>query len=190
MKGLEKTFQELKSKLEEIDQNAIRDKKLDFAVISQTELNQIKKSKNRLKKKTQMLLTQIGYLRINLFAEYYERIQSAQRNNDLDKAVELMNECVEIIAIPFISTKKQSAFIKRLKVLLSIRQFPEPVEHVQKWKAGYKAWFKKDGTARLQTGDEKRMENFNQMKMAFITLYTFSFSIDNFPALRNRRSDH
>ena len=190
LRGLEKTFQELRSKLEEIDQDVIRDKKLDFTVIAQNELNQILKSKIKLKKKTQLLLTQIGYLRINLFAEYYERIQYAQRNNELDKAVKLMNECAEIIAIPFVSTKKQPALIKRLKELLSIGRFPEPIEHVQKWKAGYEAWFKQKEHIHPQMDDKKRTEEFNQLKTAFITLYTFSFSVDNFPALRNRRSDH
>ena len=190
MKGLEKTFQGLYSKLEEIDQNAIRNKKLDFTVISQNELNQLLNSKMKLKKKKQQLLTQIGYLRINLFSEYYERIQSAQRDNELDKAVKLMDECVEIIAIPFISTKKQASWLKRAKELLSIVRFPEPIEHVNKWKDSYKAWFKQDEQPHSQVSDKNRNEEFNQLKMAFITLYTFSFSVDNFPALRNRRSDH
>lgn len=190
LRGLEKTFQELRLHLEKIDQDAVRDKKLDFTVISQNELNKILNSKLKLKKKTQLLLTHIGYLRINLFSEYYERIQYAQRNNELDKAVKLMNECAEIIAIPFVSTKKQSAWIKRLKDLLPIENALESIEHVKKWKTGYEAWFKQDVQIPQQTDDKKRMEEFNQLKMAFITLYTFSFSVDNFPALRNRRSDH
>lgn len=190
MKGLEKTFQGLYSKLEEIDQNAIRDKKLDFTVISQNELNQLLNSKLKLKKKKQLLLTQIGYLRINLFSEYYERIQCAQRNNELDKAVKLMDECAEIISIPFVSTKKQSAWFKRVKALLPIDNAPEPIEHVKKWKTGYEAWVKHDQKPPQRTDNKKRLEEFNQLKMAFITVYTFSFSVENFPALRNRRSDH
>lgn len=190
MKGLEKTFQELNSKLEELDQNAIRDKKLDFSVISQNELNQLLKSKISLKRKTQKLLTQIGYLRINLFSEYYERIQSAQREEELGGAVRLMNECVKVIAIPFISTKKQSAWLTRAKKLLSIGKFPEPIEHVKKWKESYDAWFRQDRQNRSQVADKERTEEFNQLKMAFITVYTYSFSVENFPALRNRRSDH
>ena len=144
----------------------------------------------KLKKKTQLVLTQIGYLRINLFSEYYERIQYAERNNELDKAVKLMNECAEIIAVPFVSTKKQSAWLKRVKELLPVGNAPEPMEHVEKWKTGYEAWFKHDKKIPKITDDKKRIEEFNQLKMAFITVYTFSFSVDNFPALRNRRSDH
>jgi hypothetical protein len=42
-----------------------------------------------------------------------------------------------------------------------------------------------------QTIDEKaQMEEFDEIKMAFLELYTYSFSTDNFPNLRNRRSDH
>lgn len=144
----------------------------------------------KLKKKTQLLLTQIGYLRINLFSEYYERIQCAQRNNELDKAIKLMDECIEIIAIPFVPTKKQSAWVKRVAALFSIGNVTEPIEHVEKWEAGYEAWFKQDEQNPNHTDDKKRMEEFNQLKMDFITVYTFSFSVDNFPALRNRRSDH
>ena len=101
-----------------------------------------------------------------------------------------MDECVEIIAIPFVSTKKQSAWVKRAKKLLSIGIFPEPIEHVKKWKDSYEAWFKQEKQIRSQVDAKKRMEEFNQLKMAFITVYTYSFSVDNFPALRNRRSDH
>jgi hypothetical protein len=142
------------------------------------------------KKKTQLLLTQIGYLRINLFSEYYERIQCAQKNNELDKAVNLMNECIEIIAIPFVPTKKQSPWVKRAAALFSTGKVTEPIEHVENWKASYSAWFKQNEQNSNQTDDKKQTEEFNQLKMSFITVYTFSFSVDNFPALRNRRSDH
>ena len=144
----------------------------------------------KLKKKEQLLLTQIGYLRINLFSEYYERIQSSQKSNELDKAVKLMNECAEIIAIPFVPAKKQSTWVKRAAALFSKGKATEPMEHVENWKAGYEAWFEKDEQSPNKTNDKKRKEEFNQLKMAFITVYTFSFSVDNFPALRNRRSDH
>jgi hypothetical protein len=158
-------------------------------VIPQNELNQILKSKIKPKKKTRLLLTQIGYSRINLFGEYYEQIQHAQKNNDLDKAVKLMNTYAEI-AIPFLSTKKQPALIKRLKELLSIRGPPESIELIQKWKTGYKAWFKQNEPIHPQMDDKKRLEEFDQLKNAFFTLYTYSFSVDNFPPLRDRPSDH
>ncbi len=158
-------------------------------MIPQNELNQILKSKIKPKKKRQLLLTQIGYLRINLFGEYYEQIQHAQKNNELNKAVKLMNTYAEI-ATPFISTRKQPALIKRIKELLSRRRFPEPVELIQKWKTGYEAWFKQNEFNHSQMDDKKRMEEFDQLKNAFFTLYTYSFSVDNFPPLRDNPSDH
>jgi hypothetical protein len=156
----------------------------------QTELGEVLKGKMSPKKKEQILLTQIGYLRINIFGEFYEQIQLAQKNNDLDKAVKLMNSCGEIVAVPFISTRKQSPWTKRLKEALSGKKTPEPATYVQEWKAGYEAWFKQNESGRLQADDKKRMGEFDQLKTAFITLYTYSFSVEDFPPLRNRRSDH
>jgi hypothetical protein len=190
LKELEETYQELKSKFEEINQHAIRDKKIDFPIMPQNELSRGLKSKISPKKKKQLLLTQIGYLRINLFGEYYEQIQSAQKNNELDKAVKLMNKYAETIAIPFITTKNQQSFIKRLKKLLFKKRSPEPVELIQNWKNDYGMWFKHKELAHLPTDDKKRREEFDQLKYVFLMLYTYSFSVDNFPPLRWRRSDN
>jgi len=150
-------------------------------------LRQILKGDLKLKEKKRLLLTQIGYLRINIFTEYLERVNLLREKEQLEKAVELMNRYAEIASI-FISTKKQPTIIKRLKELLS-KQKIEPIEYLQKWRSGYDAWFKQKPSN--QTVDKKkRMEEFDQLKMLFIDLYTFSFSADNFPPLRYRRSDH
>ncbi|MBN1244249.1 hypothetical protein JXA31_01485 [Candidatus Bathyarchaeota archaeon] len=156
-------------------------------MINENWLNQALKSEIALKEKKQLLLTQIGYLRINIFTEYFERVNLLREKNQLEHAVELMNKHAEIASI-FISTKKQPVLIKRLKELLSIRS-TEPIEYLQKWRTAYEAWYKQASSQQL-TGEKKRMEEFDQLKMAFLELYTFSFSVDNFPPLRNRRSDH
>ena len=158
--------------------------------MAQDELNQILESKIKLKKKKQLLLTRIGYLRINIFGEDYEQINRAQERKELDKAVELMNKCAETVALPFLSTKKQPGLSERLKKLISTKKQPEPAELIRKWKTSYETWFKQNESNRPQADDKKRMEEFNQLKMAFFTLYTYSFSVENFPPLRNRRSDH
>ena len=67
-------------------------------------LNQVLKSNIKLKEKKRLLLTQMGYLRINIFQEYYERVKLSQEKNQLNEAVELMNRHAEIASI-FISTK-------------------------------------------------------------------------------------
>ena len=91
----------LTSRFEKIDQDAVRDKTRDYKLLPQSKLNYILKSEiPALEKK--LLLSQIGLLRINLFAEYSERMQIFEENNQLDKAVEVMNEYAANIAIPFI----------------------------------------------------------------------------------------
>jgi hypothetical protein len=150
-------------------------------------LNQVLKSDIKPKEKKRLLLTQMGYLRINIFTEYYERVKLLRERNQLNEAVELMNRHAEIASI-FISTKKQPASIKRLKKLLSIRSI-EPIEYLQKWRTAYEAWLKQKSSQQL-FDEKKRMEDFDQLRMAFLELYTFSFSVNNFPPLRSRRSDH
>ena len=187
MGELEDIFQALKSKLGELNKGAVRNREWDLPMVNENWLNQTLKSDIKLKEKKKLLLTQIGYLRINIFTEYLERVNLLREKNQLNEAVELMNRHAETASI-FISAKKQPTVVKRLKELLSLRSI-EPIEYLEKWRTAYEAWFKQEPGQKL-VGEEKRMEEFDQLKMAFIELYTFSFSVDNFPPLRNRRSDH
>jgi len=174
-------------KLKELNKGAVRDKKGDLPMMNENWLNQVLKSDIKLKERKRLLLTQIGYLRINIFSEYFERVKLLREKNQLNEAVELMNKHAEIASM-FISTKEQPASVKRLKELLSIRS-TEPIEYLRKWRAAYEAWFKQESNQQ-PIDNKKRMEEFDQLKMAFLELYTFSFSVDNFPPLRERRSDH
>ena len=184
---LEDIFQSLKSKLRELNEDAVRDRKYDSPMINENWLNQVLKSDLSLKEKKQLLLTQIGYLRINIFTEYLERVNRLREKKQLNEAAELMDEHAEIASI-FIPTKKQPVLIKRIKQLFSMRNI-EPVEYLQKWRTAYKAWYGQRFSQQL-IDEKKQMEEFDKLKMAFLELYTFSFSVDNFPPLRNRRSDH
>jgi hypothetical protein len=174
-------------KLTELNKDAVRDKKCDLPMMNEGWLNQALKSDIKLKEKKRLLLTQMGYLRINIFTEYYERITLLREKKQLNEAAELMNRHAEIASM-FISTKKQPEPIKRLKKLLSIRNI-EPIEYLQKWRTAYEAWFKQK-PSQQPIDVRKQMEEFDQLRMAFLELYTFSFSVDNFPPLRSRRSDH
>lgn len=187
---LEEIFRELSFKLEELNKDAVMDRKYEFAMMPKDELSLILKGKDNAKAKRHVILTQIGYLRINLFAEFYERIQQAQKNGDLDKAVQLMRTYAETFAVPFISTRKESAFLKRLRGAFSAKRRLEPGEYINEWKTGYEAWFKQNGSAPPRMDDKVRMEEYDRLKKTFIMLYTISFSVDDFPPLRNRRSDH
>jgi hypothetical protein len=150
-------------------------------------LNQTLRSDIKLKEKRQLLLTQIGYLRINIFTEYFERVNLLREKNQLNEAAELMNKHAEIARI-FIPAQKQSAFTKRLKEILAMRNV-EPLEYLQKWRTAYEKWHTQE-SSQQPLDEKKRLEEFDKLKMAFLELYTFSFSVDNFPPLRNRRSDH
>jgi hypothetical protein len=165
---------------------AVRDRKYDSPMVNETWLNKTLQSNLSIREKKQLLLTQIGYLRINIFTEYFERVNLLREKNQLDQAVELMNEHAEIARI-FIPAKKQSALTKRLKELLSIKNI-EPLKYLEQWRKAYKEWH--ENTSNQQFDEKKQLEKFDKLKMAFLELYTFSFSVDNFPPLRNRRSDH
>ena len=187
LEELLETFRVLKSKLNELDKNAARNKAYDYQMTNENWLNQLMKSRIKPREKKRLLLTQIGYLRINIFTEYFERAKQWQEKNELDKAVETMNKHAEVARM-FISTKNQLGLIKRVKKLLSL-QSTEPVEYLQKWQTAYQAWFEQKPREQ-SIHDPNRTKEFNRIKMAFLELYTFSFSVDNFPPLRNRRSDH
>ena len=96
--------------MDTLDKNAVRDKKLDFEVLSQDELDR-KLSKGTKYEKKYLLLTQIGYLRINLFQEHYERIQEAQESQDFDKAIHLMNQYIQTIALRSRSRRINPVFL-------------------------------------------------------------------------------
>ncbi|MEM2969138.1 MAG: hypothetical protein QXJ76_07560 [Candidatus Bathyarchaeia archaeon] len=170
-----------------LSKDAVRNKQFDFPVINENWLRQFLKGNAKLEEKKRFLLTQIGYLRINLFTEYYERAKLLSEENRLSEAVELMNQYAAIARM-FISVKKQSSLLKHFKKLFSIRAI-EPFVYLKKWEAAYDSWIKQK-TSQQQIDDKKRMEDFEQLRMAFLELYTFSFAVDNFPPLRYRRSDH
>jgi hypothetical protein len=180
-------YHRLNSELEELNKNANRDVKLDLPKMNEKWLKKTMKGHLNLKEKKKLLLTQIGYLRMNIFTEYYERVKLARQNNELDKGVEFMNEHAKIAKL-FIYPKEQSHLVKRLKKMLAIKNI-DPNEYLTNWKNLYQEWQQKEKIS-TQTDNRQRLEKFEKLRMAFLELYTFSFSADNFPPLRYRRSDH
>lgn len=152
--------------------------------MDENRLNQLLRSHVKLEEKKRILLTQIGYLRVNIFTEYLERVNLLQEKKQLNQAADLMNKYAEIASI-FILTKEQPTIAMQLRRLFS-KQRSDPIEYLQKWQTHYESWSKQN----KETIDEKRMADFQQLKRAYIELYTFSFSIENFPPLRYRRLDH
>jgi UTP:GlnB (protein PII) uridylyltransferase len=171
------TFIELKSKLDTLNQTAVRNRKLDFKILTQNELNQ-KLLKGTKYENKQLVLTQIGYLRINLFQEYYERIQAAQANQDLDKAVQLMNQYTQI-AIPFIQERIHPSILTRIANIFSTSTLPNAAQTLREWQTHHETWKKQK---KIKTeNNRKATEEFDHIKNLFITLYTLSFSPRNFP---------
>lgn len=186
LKELENTHSRLLSHLEKIDQNAIRDKKGDYKLKPKNEISQIMQSQIKDRKKLQLINTEIGYIRCNLFSEYYERIKLAEEKNELKKAANLMNEYAKI-AIPFVTPKKPP-LSQRIMSHLG-RNHPKSPDHVQNWKETYESWLKTQETTEVSLNAQNSAKEFAPLKIAFFKLYTYSFSINNFPPLRERRTD-
>jgi hypothetical protein len=140
------------------------------------ELEQVLRSKAKTHYKRRLLLTQIGYLLINLFSEYYERLQNAEGNKEFEKAVELMNNYIENIAVTFIPKKRQSKFRKRMNAWVSDDTHPDPAKYLREWATHYEAWTKHTEAMFHQ----QRGEEFAQLKTTSFTVYVLSFSASNF----------
>jgi YesN/AraC family two-component response regulator len=157
----------------------VRNKKLDFEVLSQDQLDRKLSTGTKYEKKY-LLLTQIGYIRINLFQEYYERIQITEESKDFDKAVDLMKEYLQKIAMPFIQERLNPSIFSRITNLFSTSTLPDAAQTLKEWENTYESWNKQKETGRME---EKKNCGFQRIKHIFFTLYTLSFSVGNFPSV-------
>jgi YesN/AraC family two-component response regulator len=177
LERLTATFTELRSKLDTLNQDAIRNREFDFEILTQDELKQ-KLLKGTRYENRQLVLTQIGYLRINLFQEYYERIQAAQANQDLDKAVQLMNQYIQTIAMPFIQERLHPSILTRIANIFSTSTLPNAAQTLKEWQTHHEAWNRQK---KANIDNNQKAIEFDHIKNLFITLYTLSFSPNNFP---------
>ncbi len=184
LKELTETFQDLKQKYDKIDEQSIRDKKYDLPVMNQKEVDEFLQRKISSSEKRKFLLIQIGRLRINLFSEYYEQIKLAQSKNDLDKALELMNAYAEI-AIPFIPIKKPYGVTRQIREWYYEKRIVYPEEFIKQWHTKYESWLQQP-----RMDEKERKERFEELRVTFYSLYTYSFSEENYPPLTRRRTDH
>jgi hypothetical protein len=174
LKRLEDLFSEYNNKLQLFDKDCIRDKKFDFDVISGEKLESYLKNELSLKEKKRLLLSQVGYLRINLFYEYYARIQVVEKDTEFAEALKLMDEYIKTIAMPFLVPRMQQSWLYR-----HIGNLPETTVNVDRWQRGYKKWFEMD--SRSVDGEKEETKEFSALKEIFVTLYSLSFTYDNFP---------
>jgi len=179
VKELERILRYLKSRLAQYDEDAKRDKEKDYKIMPQSELKHILHSGIRPQDKKTLLLSQIGLLRINLFMEFYERIQILEQNSQLDEAVDLMNDYASNIAIPFIPKKKTPSLVGRFMDLFAKERRLEPFEYVQEWKSKYQSWI--EGERKVPMIPQLRRKEFSQLRFIYNMLYAVSFSDENFP---------
>jgi len=176
---LETILSDFKSKLSELDKNAKRDKNLDYKLRSKSELTALLNSNIPLKDKKTLLLSEIGYVRINLFMEYNARISLLEQNNQMDDAVELMNEYVTNVAIPFIPNKASPDMVNRIKDAFHMNRQLEPHEWISDWKRKYTSWI--EGQRISQMNEGFQLSDYEQLKITYRMLYAVSFSSENFP---------
>ncbi len=167
-----------------MNEQAIRDRKYDLSVMSQKEVDEFLQRKVSFSERRRLLLIQIGRLRINLFSEYYEQIKCAQSQNDLNKALELMNAYAEI-AIPFIPIKKPYGITRKLREWYYEKKIVYPEEFIKQWRTQYGLWLQQN-----YVDEKQRNEKFEELRVIFYSLYTYSFSETNYPPLTRRRTDH
>ena len=184
--NLKQIFQKLSSVLGELDREAIRDLKFDVRMLPARELNlRLQESSNEHEKR-ELLLTEIGYLRINIFQEYWERIQILQKNQDLSRAVKLMDDYIKTIAFPFIQERLNPSLIDKITRCFSADDLPDAGRVLEEWNTEYAAWFSESGFNQML--EQKALEKFNEIKKTFFTLYTISFSFENFPPVATEPS--
>jgi len=177
---LETTFRELETKIGKLNENAVRDRKFDLSVMTHDELKKILESKIGTREKIRILLTQIGFLRINIFNECYKKIQPAETNKELDEAVKIMNDYIETVAMQFIQERLHPSLTDRIINLFSKSKIPDAAKTLDEWKSSLSTWSEDKS---MPLDQEKKIKEYNKIKEIFITLDMLSFSFDNFPPL-------
>lgn len=177
---LESTFRELETIIGKLNENAVRDLKFDLQVMTHDELDQILESKIGKREKIRILLTQIGFLRINIFNECYKEIQLAETKNEFDKAVKIMNDYIEPVAMRFIQERLHPSLTDRIIELFSKSKLPDTGKTLGEWKRSLFTWSE---DASMRFDQQKKTKEYARIKEIFITLDMLSFSFDNFPPL-------
>jgi hypothetical protein len=174
------TFQELETKIGKLNEETVRDMKFDLSVMTHDELKKILESKIGKRAKIRILLTQIGFLRINIFNECYKKIQLAETNEELEEAVKIMNDYIETVAMQFIHERLHQSLTDQIINLFSRPKIPDVAKTLEEWKSFLSTWLEDKSTNFDQA---KKIKEYNKIKEIFITLDMLSFSFDNFPPL-------
>lgn len=179
VKQLRRILMLFQSKLAEYDKNPARDKRMDYQLMPRSRLNHVLSSRIPAAHKKTVLLNQIGLLRINLFAEFDARIRALEQEGRLDEAIELMNDYVRNVAIPFIPRKKRPSLVNRFVDLVRSSKRLDPIEYIRQWGRKYRSWVEHRTSAMTS---RIRRKTFCELRSIYHMVYAFSFSDENFPA--------
>lgn len=175
--SLKKLLHLLKNKLEELDQDAKRDHRLDYPLYSEGELTQLLSYGIPSQAVKKLLLSQIGLVRINIMSEVMARLSLLEDRGRFDECVELMDSYVTDVALRFLPRKDTPSLINRFLDLAGRDRMLEPFEYVNKWRLLRTKWTVRKPVIR---GFDRSRE-YQEVRSAFNMVHAVSFSDDNFP---------
>lgn len=91
-----------KVEINELNKNSIRNKKFDYELMDDEEVKFVINSEIPSQQKRNLLLSQIGLARINIFSEVNARIRSFEKKEKFEDAINLMNDYITNVASSFI----------------------------------------------------------------------------------------
>lgn len=130
--------------------------------------------------KKKWVISKMVMLRTSIFSEYSDRIELAEKETDLNKAVDYMNEYIFSYALPFIDNLKPPSRLDKVSARLNNKSVLTPYEYLEKWKADYSNF------RQIKTSDPKldlysKSEKYRELVTSYNMLHALSFSSDNVP---------
>lgn len=163
----------------QVDSDSGRDTSSDHTLLASEKIYLVLNSDIDAFEKKNLLLQQIGLLRINICSAYSFKINILEDNEQLDEAIILMNQYFNEVALPFIGETRKPSYLDRFKDALAIERSKTPRECIDKWHVDFSDWFNTNWDERYNA--YKKLGIYNSIKSSFSILHGLSFSNDNFP---------
>jgi hypothetical protein len=130
--------------------------------------------------KKKWVISKMILIRTSIYSEYSDRILLAEKTDDLNKAVDLMNDYISTFAVPFIDNLKPPSKIDHFSAWLSKKSVLSPYEYLEKWKTDYGNW-KQINSSDPRLDIYLKSEKYRELVGKYNMLYNLSFSRDNVP---------
>ena len=118
-----------------------------------------------------------------MYSAYNYKIIEYENNEQLNDAINLMNQYVKRIAIPLVGEISGPSIMDHIKDFLSIRRLKTSEEYIQEWQSYHASWPNIDWNNPLNQLNKDKM--YGEVKIIYNMLYALSFSKDNFPDMPN-----